>query len=172
MTRPPRKLAASALWEYALKAVGQRAQSSGELRTKLRNRAANASDVDATIAKLKEYGMLDDRRFAESFATARLENQGFGKARALHDLRQRRVAPAVAEKAVQQIYEGRDEIKLIEEFLRRKLRGKDLAEEKDLASAFRRLRAAGFSPGNSLGVLKRMAKNPEMVDDFNMPESE
>jgi hypothetical protein len=61
-----------------------------------------------------------------------------------------------------------DEAKLIEEFLRRKYRGKELGtffrEEKNLAGAFRRLRYAGFSAGQSIKVLKRFASQPEVLD--------
>ena len=61
--------------------------------------------------------------------------------------------------AVEAAYSGVDEVALIESFLARKYRGKNLGEllgeEKHLASVFRRLRGAGFSAGNSIRVLKR-----------------
>jgi regulatory protein len=167
MTKP-RPLEADALWEYALRALARRAHSAGELREKLLRRAARAGDVPGILARLKDYGYLDDRRFAENYAAARLENEGFGKARALQDLRKRRVAPAVAAKAVEKAYGGVEEQRLIEDFLRRKFRGRDLetylAEPKNLAAAYRRLRGAGFSGGESLRVLKRFAAEPELLD--------
>jgi regulatory protein len=167
MTKP-RPLDESALWEYALRALARRAHSTAELREKLLRRAGRPGDVPAILARLKDYGYLDDRRFAEGFAAARLENEGFGKARALHDLRKRRVASTVAGKAVEKAYEGVEEQRLIEDFLQRKFRGRDLAaylsEPKNLAAAYRRLRAAGFGGGESLRVLKRFAAEPELLD--------
>jgi regulatory protein len=57
---------------------------------------------------------------------------------------------------------------LIEAFLKRKYRGKDLGpllkEEKNLASAFRRLRYAGFSSSESIRVLKRYASRAEELE--------
>jgi regulatory protein len=156
------------LWDFALKSAGARAQSSGELRAKLKPRAERPEDVDATMAKLKEYGLLDDKRFAESVAVSKLENQGFGKQRALRDLRLRRVAAGVAEKAVEGVYAEQDESALIEEFIRRKYRKVEreglFREDKDLASAFRRLRTAGFQTGNIIRVLKRFAADPALLD--------
>jgi len=100
-------------------------------------------DVDATLSKLKASRYLDDRRFAESFAAARLENQRIGKIRVIQDLRRRRVAPALAEASVHKAYAGVDEAKLIEEFIRRKYRGTGreglFENQKDLGSAYRRL---------------------------------
>src|SRR5690242_17902834 len=137
--RKPRPMDAATLWAYALKALGARAHSTGELREKLRRRAARDGDVDDILARLKDAGYLDDRRYAESFAAARLSNEKFGKTRVLQDLRQRRVAPALAEKTVQQVYQDVDEQALIDDWIRRKYRTAPreglLQDEKDLASA-------------------------------------
>jgi len=166
--RTPRRLDSEALFEYALRSLSARAQSIGELRQKLQRRAENSADVPPVLARLKESGYLDDRRYAESLASSRLENQGLGKARVLNDLRKRRIAPAVAEKAVSEAYKETDEIKLIEGYLRRKYRNtafdQFLADPKNLAAAYRRLRMAGFSSGNCVRVLKRFAAEPEILD--------
>jgi regulatory protein len=164
----PRKLDREALMDYALKTLAGRAQSLGELRDKLRRRALEPSDVDTVLAKLQESNFVNDRRFADSYANARLDNQGFGKMRVLRDLRQRRVTSQVAEKAVEQAFEGVDEVQLIERYLERKYRSVDLAqflsEEKNLASAYRRLRTAGFGSSNSIRVLKRYASRAEELE--------
>ena len=168
--RKPRKLDAAALWDYALKTLAMRAHSSGEIRSKLSRRAATPSDVSLTIAKLREYALLDDARFSEAFAASRLQNQGFGRARVLRDLRSRRVAGTTAESAVSQVFAGADENQLIERFLARKYRGKNLAEflseEKNLAAAYRRLRLAGFSTAASVAALRRRAQR---ADEFEPP---
>ena len=51
---------------WALRALGGRAYSTGELREKMRTRAARMEDIDGVLAQLKEAGYLDDRRFAET----------------------------------------------------------------------------------------------------------
>jgi len=166
--RKPKLLDQEQLTNYAVRALGGRAHSAGELRQKLSRRAASAPDIDVVLAKLREFGYLNDQRFAENFASARLENQGFGKMRVLRELRQRRVAPKLAEQVTEQAFQDTNETDLIEAFLKRKYRGKQLgpflAEEKNLASAFRRLRYAGFSSGASIRVLKRYASRAEELE--------
>ena len=168
------RLDANALWEYALRVLGGRAHSSGELRDKLRRKAERTADVDPTIARLKEYGYLDDRKFAESFAAARLENQGLGKTRVLADLSRRRVAPAVAQQTVGKVYQQVDEEALAEQFVRRKFRLADkeslFREEKEMASAYRRLLRAGFRSAIIVKVLKKFARDPDLLDGFEPPE--
>src|ERR1035437_1829529 len=142
------RLDAAALWEYALRVLAGRAHSTCDLRQKLRGKAERAADVDPTIARLKEYGYLNDRKFAESFAAARLENEGLGKTRVLADLSRRRVAAAVAQQSVGKVYEDGNEQALAEDFVRRKFRmasKENLFQDgKQMASAYRRLMRAGF----------------------------
>ena len=75
-------------------------------------------------------------------------------------------------------FEQVDELKLIDAWLQRKYRSRQLeaylADEKNLSSAFRRLRYAGFSATASLRVLKRYAQSAGDVDpgDLENPDSD
>ena len=177
MQRPKKvqKLAANELFDYSVKLLASRAYSSGELRAKLRLKAERAEDVDATIVRLKDLNYLDDARFAESFASARVENGGFGRMRVLSDLRARRVSSNLADRAVSTVFAGREESDLIDAFIARRLPGlaaavADAKEEdraaadRKLASAYRRLRRAGFSSGGILTALKRLGAPPEVEE--------
>ena len=174
--KPDRRLDAERLWTYALRLLAGRAYSSGEVREKLRRRAQREADVDNALARLKELGYLNDRRFAETFANARLTGEKLGSTRVVQDLRRRRVAPALAERTVRDVYAGVDETALIEDWVRRKYRlasRENLFEtDKDMAAAYRRLLRAGFRPGEILRVLKRFARNPELLDAWEPPEAE
>jgi regulatory protein len=166
----PKPLNIEGLMAYAGRTLAARAQTSSELREKLKRRAAQLEDVDQVISRLKDGGYLNDKRFAESFANWRRDNAGFGKSRVVHDLMARRVAPALAKQAAETAYRESDEIAMIEQFLQRKFRGRNLGvlltEEKNLASAFRRLRGAGFSTGNSIKVLKRYAAEADRLEEM------
>ena len=168
--RQPKPLDINGLMSYAGRTLASRAQTSSELREKLKRRAARREDVDEVLRRLKDSGYLNDKRFAESFATWKRENEGFGRTRVMRDLMARRVAPALAKQAADSAYREIDEIAMIEKFLERKYRGKDLgkllAEEKHLASVYRRLRATGFSTGNSIRVLKRFAAEAERLEEM------
>jgi regulatory protein len=174
--RKSRLLDAEALWGYALRVLGGRAHSTGELREKLRRRAARLEDVDGVLGRLKDAGYLNDQRFAEGFANARLSGPGIGRRRVVNDLRQRRVAPALAQQTVENVYRDVDEEALIEEWVRRKyrtaLREGLFQEDKEWAAAYRRLLHAGFQTAQIVKVLKRFAKNPELLDQIEPPEPE
>jgi regulatory protein len=172
----PRKLAHEELFEYAVKCLGMRAFSAGDLRAKLQLRAANAVDVDPVLARLKDIGYLDDRRFAESFAAARVENEGFGRMRVLSDLRARRISGKLAEQAVERALGERSEAELIEAYIERRMPsiagGGTIEDERKLASAYRRLRRAGFTSGPILAALKRIAARPDLLEEPPPEEDE
>jgi regulatory protein len=168
-------LAASALWDFAVKALAARAHSTGELRRKLAARAERAADVDDAIARLRDYGYLNDNRFAENFASAKLENNGLGKSRVLIDLRQRKVSPALAQRTVERVYKDVDEMELIASFVRRKVHTKAplaeaLEDPRIMASVYRKLIRAGFGASNVIQSLKRIAKKQDLLEGFEPPE--
>lgn len=171
--RKKRTLNDGELYDYAVRLLGGRSLSSGEVREKLRQRALPDADVDAVIRKLKEYRFLDDDRFAEGYAAARRDNQGFGKFRVNQDLRKRRVAQTVAERATTEAFSQVDETEQAKQYLERKFRGKDLpqflAVEKNAASAYRRLRTAGFGSAVVIRLLKQYAQS---ADDLESLENE
>jgi len=167
--KKPRKFAEEELFQYALKCLGARPFSSGDMRSKLHMRAALPAAVNAVIDRLKDIGYLDDRRFAEGFAAARVENDGFGRQRLLNDLRTRRVSGDLATQAVDQALEGKSEADLIDAYIERRMPsvalGGRIEDDRKLAAAYRRLRRAGFTSGPILAALKRVAARPELIEE-------
>ena len=138
--RPPKLLDRESLMNYAARALTSRPLSLNELRDRLKRRAARQEDAAEVLARLKEAGFLNDRKLADSFANWRRENQGLGKARVMHDLMARRIAPAVAKQAVETAYSGVDEVALIDS-----LPGAEVSRQESR-------RAAGRAEATGLGV--------------------
>jgi regulatory protein len=165
----PRKLASEELFEYAVKCLGARAYSTGDLLSKLKLRAAVPADAVTTIDRLKNIGYLNDQRFAQSYATARVENEGFGRIRVLHDLRAHKVSGDMAEDAVEHALGGRSEAEWIDAFIERRMPSLAAAgpvdDDRKLAAAYRKLRRAGFSSGSILRALKSLAARPESLEE-------
>ncbi|HZS52650.1 MAG TPA: regulatory protein RecX [Bryobacterales bacterium] len=175
-TRKPKLLTESGLLEYALRALSARALTQGELRVRLQARAERPGDVETVVGRLKQYGYLDDRRFAETFSRLRRENEGFGKFRVLRDLRSRRIAPGLAEKTVAEAYRDAEEAELIDRFLKRKLRYSDrppaLNDPRRLASLYRMLLRAGFTSAKILEALRKLSVQSEWVDSLETTAEE
>jgi len=172
--RAPKRLDEAGLWEYAMRLLSARSYTESEIRQRLRRRAARSGDTGTVLGRLQDTGLLNDKRFAENYARSCLENQGHGRFRVIRDLRRRLVPEPLAKEAVDEVFRETDEEPLIEQYLSRKFRGKVLSdylgEPKHLASAYRRLRNAGFTSANSIRVLKRYAERADELESMEAPE--
>jgi regulatory protein len=128
--------------------------------------------IAAVVARLKEYGYLDDAAFAETYARLRQENEKFGERRVRQDLQQKGIGAELIAETLEARYGETDEETLAREHLERKRIAKP-TNEKETARVMRRLVGAGFSigtiykilrqwevPDESLAALDRMDEDP------------
>ena len=159
-TRKPKPLDETGLREFALKSLAVRSSSEAEMRTKLERRAIRQTDVEVVMRRLKEVGFLNDARLAEHFAGWRLETQRLGRRRVERDLRARKIAPKLVETAVTNAFEGVDEAALIREHIAKRVRRSGKPEDRRaMASLYRHLMVAGFSPSLIFPELRRISKS-------------
>ncbi len=165
----PKKLAAAELLTYGMRLLAARALSAGDLRARLQRRAEDQAAIEPVMEQLRQYGFVDDAKFAEHFASARRDSGTAGQQRVLRDLRQRRISSSVASQAVSSAFEGTDEVQMIRDWLQRKLRNKSLSEyladEKHVASVYRKLRYAGFSSSAAIRVLREYSSRASDLED-------
>jgi regulatory protein len=158
MNRKSKPLGEEELHAYALKSLAVRALSLGEMRTKLERRALRKSDVEMVLRRLADVGFLNDARFAESYASWRMD-QRLGRRRVERDLRARRVAPELVQRAVENAFAGADESEMLREHIAKHTRRTGLpADRRGMANLYRHLVVAGFSPSLIFPELRRMRK--------------
>lgn len=146
------------LYDYAVKALGRHMRTEAELRRLMHTRVepgeAGEAVVSAVVARLKEYGYLDDAAFAETYTRLRHENDKLGQRTVRQKLAQKGIAAQVVEGAIEARYGGVDEEALARQHLERK-RIRKPENEKETARVMRRLVAAGFSTGVIYKILRR-----------------
>jgi len=127
-----------------LLAVKQR--SVAELRERLlEGRGATESIVDTVIDRLREYGYLDDARYAQSYASLRVQQRPIGRQRLQRDLWLKKIDKQTAESALDQVFEQTPEEDLIDKAIakRVRLRGKPQTRE-EAKKLFDHLLRQGF----------------------------
>lgn len=166
--REPKRLAAGALYEYALRALARRSLTVSELRSRLERRAARESSVDEVIERLRSAGYIDDARLAESYAFFRREYEGFGQRRVLRELRKRGVDWELAEETVSSSYADADEASLIRQHLERKLgqgyQARPVEDQKKVLSLYRALVRAGFSSDKIVEALQQISPDSDWLE--------
>ena len=124
-------------FERAVKLLAAKPRSIAELRERLlQKKGIDAEIVETVIARLQEYGYLDDERFAFSYASYKVKQKPVGRRRLERDLKFKKVESGVANEALELVYTETPEEQLIDQAITKRLRirgkPKNRAEAKSL----------------------------------------
>src|SRR3989440_10590169 len=109
--------------QRAVKLLAAKPRSVEELRERLLEKEwADEASVTYALAKLKEYGYLDDERFAFGFASYRVRQKPIGRQRLARDLRTKKVSKETADAALELVYQETPEEELIERAIEKRVR--------------------------------------------------
>jgi len=146
------------LFEYATGALGRQMRTEADLRRLMKARVEPGEHGDAVIAtviaRLHEYGYLDDAAFAETYARLRQENEKLGQRRVQQDLQRKGVDKELITETLEARYGQTNEEALARQYLERK-RIRKPENEKETARLMRRLVTAGFSTGVIYKILRQ-----------------
>ena len=178
--KPAPPLDESALYDYAVKLLGQQMRTVAELKRLLRRRVepgeVGEAALAAVVGRLQNYKFLDDSGYARDYAKLRQENSSFGQRRVRQDLMRKGVHADVIAKTLETAYEGVPEEALARRHLERKRIARP-ATGKEAARVARLLIRAGFSPGTIFRILKKwdvddaaLASIESMEDEERAPD--
>ena len=134
-------------FERAVKLLAAKPRSVAELRERLlQRRGTTKAVVETVISRLREYGYLDDERYAFSYASSKVKQRPIGRRRLERDLKFKKIDNNVAAEALELVYTETPEEQLIDRAIEKRIRlrgrPKDRAEAKKL---FDHLLRQGFS---------------------------
>ncbi len=112
----------------------------------MQRKGTSKAVVETVIARLREYGYLDDERYAFSYASSKVKQRPIGRRRLERDLKFKQIENNVATEALELVYAETPEEQLIDRAIEKRIRlrgrPKDRAEAKKL---FDHLLRQGFS---------------------------
>lgn len=153
----------------ALRLLARRPYSVAELRQALTKKYGQSEPVAAAIARLRELGYLDDRKFAEQYAYSLAHNRAFGPHRVRRELRAKRVNLQEIEPAVARVYQETSAQALLDRALEKKLRHLRLPVTRArLHSLCQSLLRLGF---NASDIIKAVHSRPELSPVANEVEA-
>ena len=123
-------------FQSAVKLLAAKPRSIAELRERLLTGKRTKDAVEEVIARLREYGYLDDERFAFGYASLKVRQRPIGRARLERDLMFKKVNREVADEALDLVFAETPETELIDRAIEKRLRlrgrPKDRTEAKKL----------------------------------------
>lgn len=94
-----------------------------ELRERLLEvRGATGPVVEEVIERLREYGYLDDARYAHSYASLRVQQRPIGRHRLERDLRMKQIDKMTVDSALDQVFEVMPEEEIIDRAIEKRVR--------------------------------------------------
>src|SRR5215210_1167659 len=148
---PPRAIDAEKARERtvqrAVKLLAAKPRSVEELRERLLEKQwTDEAAVDYALGKLKEYGYLDDERYAFGFASYRVRQKPVGRQRLARDLQTKKVPKETADAALELVYQETPEEELIARAIEKRirLRGRPTTRQ-ETKSLYDHLLRLGFS---------------------------
>ncbi|HKZ02219.1 MAG TPA: regulatory protein RecX [Pyrinomonadaceae bacterium] len=133
-------------FQRAIKLLAAKPRSIADLRESLlKGRGARPSVVEDVIARLREYGYLDDERFAFGYAALRVKQKPIGRLRLKRDLMVKKVDQEVAEEALDLVFGETSEEELIDRAIEKRVRLRGRPQTPDAArKLFDHLMRQGF----------------------------
>jgi regulatory protein len=133
--------------QRAVKLLAAKPRSVAELRERLLEKEwTDEAAADYAVARLTEYGYLDDEQFALSFAQSRVRQKPVGRQRLARDLKNKKLDPETAGQALEKVFEETPEEELIDEAIARRVRLRGRPRTRgESKSLFDHLLRRGFS---------------------------
>lgn len=144
------------LLHYAVGVLARRAHSRGELEEKLLAKA-KVEEVRVVLSRLEELNLLNDERYAYNFALWRMQQDGWGPAKALHFLLRRRVEAPLARSAVERVRHELGDTTLIQDYLNKHWNRRAAPNDRQsIQKLISRLQRRGFQEETIYSALRQI----------------
>ena len=149
--------------DCALKYLTAKDRTVSEVQAYLDGKEFGEADVDAAIGRLRELGLLDDRRYAQRFVETRLASKPVSRAHLREQLRGHGLSPEDVDAAMETVDEQSDADNALTVARKYYRQFHALAPEKRRERVLSRLTARGFS----YDVSRKAFETAEQEDEWS-----
>ena len=137
--------------EQALKLISFKDRTEKELRRRLEEKEYNEGEIEETIEFLKNYGYVDDARYARRFAADSVKLKSHGPGRIKTELLRKGIDRDTIEIVLEEMEtDPREEL---EAAMERRFSSADLGNPKERSRVFGYFARRGYSPHDIWGVI-------------------
>jgi len=138
-----------------LQLLARRELSERQVRQRLARRGYEEPDIEEAVTRLRDERALDDARVALAIARTETHVRGRGRLRVKRQIEAAGIAPAIAQQAMDAVFEDVDAEALLQAALDRRLRGRDrIADDREFQRLYRYLVAQGFDADRVVALLR------------------
>lgn len=150
--------------DYALKVIEFKDRTEKEIREKLTQKGYDENIIEDEIVFLKNYGFINDLRYAERFISDAINLKKWGRTRMRAELLRKGVDREIIDNAVEDAFMDVDDDRLLNE-MRRRFKNSDLSNIKERTRIFNFYMRRGFSPDEIKGAMNSMCSFNDIISE-------
>lgn len=148
--------------DYALYLIEFKDRTEKELRDKFKEKGYDENDTEDEIEFLKNYGYIDDKRYAEHFTHDAINIKKWGKMRIRTELLRKGVDRETVDNTIEDaFFEVEDDLVLTQ--MQTRFKNSDFSNIKERTRIFNFFMRRGFSPDEIKGAMNKMCSFDDII---------
>lgn len=149
---------------YALKLIALRDRTEKEIRSKLSEKGYDENIIEDEIAFLKDYGYIDDKRYAQHFTNDAINLKKWGKVRIRTELLRRGIDRDITDNTVADAF-FEDCGEKVTEQLQSRFKDSDLSNLKERTRIFNYFLRRGYTAEEIKGAMNKACSFRDIITD-------
>ena len=149
--------------DYALKLIAFKDRTEKEIRTKLKEKNYNEPEIEEAVEFLKNYGYVNDLRYASHFTNDAINLKKWGKARIRTELLRKGVDRDIVDKTLEEAFLETDPERLFSQ-MESRFKNADFSNMKERTRIFNFYLRRGYSPEEIKGAMNKMSSFRDIED--------
>ncbi|MBE7033526.1 MAG: regulatory protein RecX [Ruminococcaceae bacterium] len=150
--------------DYALYLIEFKDRTEKELRDKFREKGYEENSVEDEIEFLKNYGYIDDVRYAEHFINDAINLKKWGKIRIRTELSRKGIDREIIYNAIEDAFAELDDDRVLSQ-MQIRFKNSDFSNIKERTRIFNFFMRRGFSPDEIKGAMNKMCSFDDIICD-------
>ena len=150
--------------DYALYLIEFRDRTEKELREKLFGKGYAEEQIEDTVEFLKNYGYIDDKRYASHFIHDAINLKKWGKIRIRTELLRKGIDREITDFALEDAFAKVDDDRVLNE-MKKRFSNSDFSNMKERNRIFGFFMRRGFTSDEIKGAMNKMCSFCDITDD-------
>ena len=150
--------------DYALKLIEFKDRTEKEIRQKLHEKGYDENSIEDEIEFLKNYGYINDSRYAEHFTHDAINIKKWGKGRIRAELLRKGVDREIIDSVIEESFEEVDDDRVFS-LMKTRFANSDFSNIKERTRIFNFYMRRGFSPDEIKGAMNKMCSFDDIICD-------
>ncbi len=150
--------------DYALYLIEFRDRTEKELREKLVAKGYGEEQIEDTVEFLKNYGYIDDKRYASHFISDAINLKKWGKIRIRTELLRKGVDRETVDFAIEDAFMEVEDDRVLSQ-MQLRFKDADFSNMKERTRIFNFFMRRGFTAEEIKGAMNKMSSFDDVIDD-------